>query len=128
MAECLAGPDSRNFLDVPISELVEAGTMALVYNNDNNKDKVEEVLGIGGVYKDCIWMLCTTHVENHKIAFLRYMRALIPIIRRTNRNPTYNHVWKFNKLHVDWLKSLDAKFYKERNGFLFFYWPPLSKD
>lgn len=121
MAECLAGPDGRNFLDVPISELTEAGTMALVYGKNNI------VLGIGGVYKDCIWMLCTTHVEKHKISFLRYMRELIPIIRRTNKNPTYNHVWKFNKLHIDWLKSLNAKFYKEYEGFLYFYWLPLDK-
>nr|DAP62898.1 MAG TPA: hypothetical protein [Caudoviricetes sp.] len=119
MAECLAGPDSRNFLDIPISDLVECGAQALVY--DNNL-----ILGIGGVHKGCIWLLCTTHVEKHKVAFLRYMKTLIPILRKYWKEPLYNHAWERNKLHIAWLKSLDAKFYKRQDGFLYFYWLPIT--
>ena len=57
-------------------------------------------------------MLCTTRVENNKIKFLRYTKALLKEVLK-GVPYLYNAVYKKNKLHVKWLEWMGAKFIKE---------------
>lgn len=63
--------EGKPFKDLPISSLLKSGCLCLVDNETN------EVYALGGCEDNIVWMLCTTRVENNKIKFLRYTKALL---------------------------------------------------
>lgn len=76
------------------------------------------LIGLGGWYelpetrKDngvCGWILLTTDVEKHKMAFLKWSKKYVDNLLKTY-NYIENDVYRGNKLHIDYLKWLGAKF------------------
>lgn len=98
----------REFGDCLPEEMGEA--LALVDEQDN-------VYAIGAYTYGDVFMLCTTKVEEHPVAFLRYVRDHHKqYIKKYHKYG--NAVWLGNELHVKWLKWMGAKFDKiiTRNG------------
>lgn len=70
------------------------------------------VYAVGGVQRNAdnvVWMLCTNAVHDNKVEFLRFTKVIYNIWINGNKH-MWNYVWLGNKLHVDWLKWLGAKF------------------
>lgn len=94
-------------------------------------DEDGRVFAIGGVEPDItcgriyglVWMLCTTRVEEHPIAFLRYMkRVLVFTFKTSPYTRLSNQVWLGNTLHVKWLKYMGAHMLdKTANGQLQYF-------
>lgn len=112
IAECLI-TTGDNPLDLTINEYIKAGAMCLI----NEK---EEVLAICGVHNEQMWLLGTTRIENHKMAFLRYSKEIIlGELLKVNKR-LYNITWKTNHLHSKWLKWLGCKVVQENKNFILF--------
>ena len=112
IAECLI-TSGDNPLDMTINEYVQAGAMCLI----NEKG---EVLAIGGVHEEQMWLLGTTLIEKHKTAFLRYTKELILGDLMKVNERMYNITWKTNHLHSKWLKWLGCQVVEENEDFMLF--------
>lgn len=111
------------FTDLPLSEFDNC--QSLVDEDDN-------VFVIGGVVADMdgygmVWMLCTTRVEQHKIAFLRYTKKLL---KSTLGYYTRigNKAWVENKLHIDWLTWMGADWCEKTDDPRFRYFSFKDKE
>ena len=72
-------------------------------------DEQDNVYAIGAYGYNDVFMLCTTKVEEHPVAFLRYVRDHHQqYIKKYHRYG--NAVWLGNELHVKWLKWMGAIF------------------
>lgn len=84
------------------------------------------LIGIGGYpfvhYPTIIggWMLLTNDVENHKIEFLKWSKKTVDDLLDLGCYIT-NRVYKYNKLHIDYLKWLGAEFYDDGTDFYTFW-------
>ena len=79
-----------------------------------------EVLAIGGVHEEQMWLLGTTLIEKHKMAFLRYTKELILGDLMKVNERMYNITWKTNHLHSKWLKWLGCQVVEENEEFMLF--------
>ena len=81
------------------------------------------LLGIGGWYKEMLdwglysqgvvgWMLLTTAVEDHKIAFLRWSKWLVKCLLEEYSYIT-NTAYIENTLHIRYLEFLGASFHPD---------------
>jgi len=120
LAECLVASNGQNFLDTPISELMAYGAVSIMYDH-------KECLGIAGYRDGMIWMVCTDHVLDHKVAFLRYTKECVMHLRKNSKVPLCNSVWKKNIVHVEWLKWLGAETLEEDENFYHFALNPIEE-
>lgn len=124
VAECLLSDDRGNVLDDTIELLTSVGTNSLIYTDEKGK---KILLGIGSAYDNTLWFIGTKAVEKHSIAFLRYMKELIPCLLDTYKI-LGNKVWNKNYLHIRWLKWMGAKFIDSDENFLYFVFDSSGGD
>lgn len=73
-------------------------------------EEAGDVYAIGGINdKGRIWMLCTSSVEKHPFAFLKFCKKNLDIYLK-DYYMLWNYVWLGNEMHVNWLKWLGATF------------------
>lgn len=79
------------------------------HNSDVIVNEHDEVYGIGGVVDGAVWLLCTYRVEQHPIVFLRFIKAYLHSLLQKHET-LHNYAWVYNKLHINWLHWMGAKF------------------
>jgi len=84
-------------------------------------DSSGTVLGIGGVEAErhIVWLVTTTAIETRKIEFLRFSKKYLEKLLEIHgylRNVAYLK----NKLHIDWLTWLGAKWLTQDGDFALF--------
>lgn len=102
----------KEFIDNYLVELTSSCSLV---------DEQGRVFAIGGIRDNTVWMLCTKHVEENKVAFLRFTKKLLKDVM-VHYPYLHNYVYVNNKLHVDWLTWMGAEWgdYIKDNQFRYF--------
>lgn len=115
--------EQKEFQDFPLE---------MLNNSHALTDENGKLYAVGGIERDkgkpvgVVWLICTKHVEECPVAFLRFMKKLLAETLK-NYSLLCNYVWLKNDLHVKWLKFMGAEITESRlerpNGeeFAFFY-------
>lgn len=118
----------KNVRDIDLEEIqaitgrtLENETLASMVRCQTLIDSSGTVLGIGGVEPDqhLVWLVTTKAIESRRIEFLRFSRKYLDELLLVHEF-LGNLAYMKNKLHVDWLTWLGAKWYKQEGDFALF--------